>query len=99
MLPAAFAEAFADPPRVHPDADGDIGVWRTDESCYEFIGAHADAGDHTLETGLGLSTVAFAMLGCAHTAVFLDPSEGEILRAWGASHGLDLSRVALRPGG
>jgi len=97
VLPDRFTQAALDPPQVHPIAGG--GVWRTEQSCYDFISTHVGPSSVTFETGLGLSTVAFAMLGCQHTSVFLDPVEGEILTEWAAAKDLDLSRVELVPGG
>jgi hypothetical protein len=97
MLPAAFTAAVLDPPQVHPNSD--IGVWRSEQSCYEFIGRHVDQTSNTLETGLGLSTVAFAMLGSQHISVYLEPSEGEQLEEWAKTHDVDLSRIELRSGG
>jgi hypothetical protein len=95
-LPDSFAKACLDPPLLHPGAPQ--GVWRTEQSCYEFIAQHVDDTSVTLETGLGLSTVAFAMVGCHHTAVFHDPREGDQLRAWARQHDVNLDRVELFPG-
>lgn len=97
MLPSGFPEAMANPPQVHDGAES--GVWYTERACYEFIGEHAGPGSATLETGIGLSTVEFALLGCEHTSVFLDELEGTRLLEWAAAHGIDLSRVRLCSGG
>jgi Methyltransferase domain len=97
VLPDAFAEALAAPPQIHPDGPG--GVWRTDDSCYEFIAQHVTRQSVTLETGIGLSTAEFAILGCTHSAVFLDPREGEVFTGWASEHGIDLHRVRLIPDG
>lgn len=97
MLPPVWAEALADHPQVHDAAAS--GVWSTEQACYELIANHVDAASSTLETGIGMSTVLFAALGCAHTCVFLEPVEGERLTAWCDKHDVSLDDVDLRPGG
>jgi predicted O-methyltransferase YrrM len=97
VLPAAFADAVASPPQVHPNAEG--GVWRTEDSCYEFIARHVTRQSVTLETGLGLSTVAFALLGSDHTTVCPDAREADVLRQWADEHGVELATVRLIIGG
>src|SRR6266496_3708051 len=97
MLPEAFHRAIADRPQVHPDAP--TGVFATETACYEFMSQHLDASSVTLETGLGLSTVLFAILGCTHTSIFAEPREGDVLAEWARERAVDLSKVALCPGG
>jgi hypothetical protein len=89
-------EVRRDPPQVHPAAPG--GVWETAPGCYRFLARHSRPGAKTLETGLGASTVLFAMWGTEHTCVV--PSQGEVdacvehCRA----RGIDLSRVEFEVG-
>jgi methyltransferase family protein len=93
VLPEAFKRACADPPQIHPGAPH--GVWSTERSCYRFISEHTDESSRTLETGIGLSTVLFAILGSEHTALFLYPGEGDELRTWARTHDVDLEQVEL----
>lgn len=105
---AAVREFVADAPRVHrpgyrTDFDDTAGRWSFDSpeyqtyitsvSCYELIARHVGAGSVTMETGLGLSTIVFAALGCEHTTMFLDPGEEAPLRAWATEREIDLSGV------
>jgi hypothetical protein len=105
---AEVLRAFiADPPRVHrpgyrADYEDTNGLWWfdssspthiTDAECYEFVAKHVREGSVTMETGLGLSTICFALLGCEHTAMFLDPAEEAPLRAWADEHGIDMNGV------
>jgi len=71
---AAIERVLADPPQVHPEANG---VWSTDPACYEYMATLASPGSRTLETGLGVSTVLFALWGCRHTCVV--HSEPEVI--------------------
>lgn len=61
---------FADLPQVHTELGNPKGgVWSTDRSCYEFIADHCQPQWRTLETGLGLSTLLFVLLGSSHTCI------------------------------
>jgi hypothetical protein len=96
-LPSSFRAHWASPPDVHMDPIADHGVLRTDFSCYRFIADHIDATSRTLETGLGMSTVLFSVVGCDHTSLFLEASEGDALRAWAQEREVPLDRVTLIP--
>jgi predicted O-methyltransferase YrrM len=50
-------------------------------------------GDRTLETGAGYSTVAFALVGAAHTVVAPFETEQARIREWCTAHGVDTSQV------
>jgi hypothetical protein len=61
---------FADLPQVHNElGNPEGGVWRTDRPCYEFIADQCEPQWRTMETGLGLSTLLFVLLGASHTCI------------------------------
>jgi hypothetical protein len=75
---AAIDRVLADPPQVHVGAGTDFGdLWATDRDCYELLAGCCAPGTRTLETGLGASTVLFALWGTAHTCVVPDAAEVE----------------------
>src|SRR4051812_45515656 len=88
---ASVDQVLRQPPQVHPAAPA--GVWDTAPGCYRFLARHCRPGTRTLETGLGASTVLFAMWGADHTCVV--PSYGEVdaCMAHCESAGIDMSRV------
>jgi predicted O-methyltransferase YrrM len=86
---------LADPPLVHPRAEG--GVWRTATDCYAFLAQHA-AGGRSIETGLGVSTVVLLQAGEHHTSLFRFPDEGERLLAYCAERQIDVSGLQLIAG-
>ena len=93
---ASVDEVLREPPQVHPSAPA--GVWETAPGCYRFLARHCGPGAKTLETGLGSSTVLFAMWGAHHTCVV--PSQGEVDAC--VEHceaaGIDVSRVSFDVG-
>ncbi len=63
-------QLFHDMPQVHTElGNPEGGVWRTDRPCYEFIADRCGPQWRTLETGLGLSTLLFVLLGATHTCI------------------------------
>ena len=87
---------LADPPAVHVElGNPEGGVWRTDRDCYEFIAASVAPDARTLETGLGISTVLFLLLGAWHTCVTPFLSEASRLRAYCLDRGIPADRLQL----
>ena len=86
----------SDPPSVHENAPQ--GVWAAAQDCLEFLAATLRPGSRTLETGCGATTIVFAASGTAHTAVFLDESEGLAVQDWCRDHGLSTDGVSFYPG-
>src|SRR3977135_1927145 len=74
---------LAGPPAVHIElGNPEGGVWRTDRDCYEFLAEACGPGARTLETGLGISTALFLLLGAHHTCVTPFQSEADRLLAY-----------------
>lgn len=83
---------LADPPEVHPGAPRN--VWSTDADCYDFLARLCSAGTRTLETGLGVSTILFGLLGTDHVCVV--PSEEEVRRCKKYFDDRAISRASVR---
>lgn len=86
---------LADPPQVHPRAGG---AWSTDPACYEYMATLAKPGCRTLETGLGVSTVLFALWECRHTCVVYDEAEVSACKQYLDSHGISSEAVTFHIG-
>ncbi len=83
--------------REQPNLHGDIGRqhWGLPPEVLRWIGEHVQAGDVTLETGCGHSTLVFAAAGCRHTVISPSEIEHSRIRDWAAENGIDLSRVTF----
>jgi Methyltransferase domain len=92
---AAVGRVLADPPQVHPRANG---VWSTDPACYEYMATLVKPEFHTLETGLGVSTVLFALWGCHHTCVVYSEAEVIACRQHFESRGISAESVTFHIG-
>ncbi len=98
---AQIERLLRDPPQVHvyddaPPAPG--GVWSTDVDCYEFLARHCPPGTRTLETGLGTSTVLFALWGATHTCVINSKGEADRCRAYLESRSIPHDNVEFAIG-
>jgi SAM-dependent methyltransferase len=94
------ATLLADPPAIHEmgPAESALGVWSTDRSCYEFIASNCERDAQTIETGLGISTVLFALRGANHVCISPAPREVDHLRAYCEKRSISLERVTFRLG-
>ncbi|MBV8160750.1 MAG: class I SAM-dependent methyltransferase [Acidimicrobiia bacterium] len=92
---AVVERLLADPPRVHEElcAPPELGVWRTERQCYDFIADRVAPAARTLETGLGISTALFLALGAEHTCVVPSDAQVAILRRYCDDHGIPTGRL------
>ncbi len=67
--PVTLAEIIKDPPSPHRGADGEYFALGFPEEVLTFIAGQVDQSSKTLETGCGLSTTVFALLGTQHIAI------------------------------
>ena len=92
---SAVAYVLADPPQVHSCANG---AWNTDPACYEYMATLLKPEDRTLETGLGVSTVLFALWGCQHTCVVNSEAEVTACRQHLESRGISAESITFHIG-
>jgi hypothetical protein len=73
MLEFTLDELIATPPSLHRHGDGRKSNWGVSEPVLRFIAEYTGPGSKTIETGAGLSTLAFVLSGAEHHAVFPEP--------------------------
>ena len=81
-----ISTVLASPPHIHKQG---TGVWRTKDSCYEFMARQVQHGSRTLETGAGVSTVRFVGWGCDHLCVVPAPDQRDGIPAYRRERGID----------
>lgn len=86
-----LVELLRSPPNLH-EASGELTNWGVDAQLMPHMERLVKPGHRTLETGSGLSTIAFIALGADHVAVSPDGGEPERIRAYCADKGIDASR-------
>jgi hypothetical protein len=74
-----FEEAVSDPPLVHRRGGVEL-VWALGREPLRFIWETVNRESRTVETGLGLSTVVFALRRTAHTCIAPDKEQVARLR-------------------
>ena len=97
---AVVRRLIADPPQIHTisgpgQTPAPAGVWSTDHSCYEFIASVCRPGFRTLETGIGLSTVLFALISGNHTCVAPFQVEADNVLAYLADHDIPHDHLTI----
>ncbi len=78
-----------DNPQFHGPADAAPTSWAVGAEVLRFIHDHVKPGMHTLETGSGHTTVAFAITGSDHTCITPNAAEADRIAAYCKSLGLD----------
>lgn len=93
--PAQTLEAvLADPPAVHvDDVTGESKTFGLLPAALRWIVDQVGPEHRTLETGCGLSTIAFALTGAEHRCVVPDAAEPERVRAYCAERDISTARV------
>jgi methyltransferase family protein len=87
-----------DAPVFHVDEGWRPVSLQASTDVLETIDAAVRPGQHTVETGAGLSTVVFALRGADHVSVTPAAGEVERIRAYCASRDIDLSGVRFAVG-
>lgn len=84
---------LADPPTVHvDDVSGVATTFGLLPAALHWIVERIGPEHRTLETGCGLSTIAFALTGAEHRCVVPEPSEPERIRTYCAERGISTDR-------
>jgi hypothetical protein len=79
----------AEAPHFHAWPDGKPANWSVAPAVLRFIHGQLKPGMHTLETGAGQTTVAFAIAGVDHVCITPDRSQADRIRAYCAGHGIE----------
>jgi hypothetical protein len=72
--------------------------WDALPATLRWIHETVEAGDSTIETGVGASTVVFASCGARHTAISPDPTEHQRVQDYCERIGIDHSQVSFMAG-
>ena len=91
-------QLIAAAPSFHTDAEGRTINIGSDPGVLRFIAANARPGMATLETGIGQSTVLFAIQGTDHTCVAYSGREIERVRQYCAEQGIDAAKLQFQQG-
>jgi hypothetical protein len=96
VTPAApsIEAVLRDPPAVHDDARrGRVVTFAMDAGVVRWLSEIVRPGARTLETGSGVSTLAFALAGAEHRCVVPNPREPERLLAYARERNIPMGRV------
>ncbi len=97
----ALQRLLDQPPQLHSDSDFSLQgaeslvSWGIQPSFLRYMAEVVHPGDRTLETGSGVSTVCFALLGAEHTCVTPAHQEFDRIRAYCQEHGISTERVTF----
>jgi len=80
---------IAEPPHFHAWPDGKPANWAVAPGVLLFLFRQLRPGMHTLETGAGHTTVAFAAAKTEHVCITPDRSQAERIRTYCADQGIE----------
>lgn len=75
VLPAELRRLLHERPNLHWSTKDGLTSWGIQPSFLEWLAEMVRPGSLTLETGTGLSTIAFAIIGTRHVAISPAPDE------------------------
>lgn len=84
---------IANPPKLHTDGGSLTSSWNLGREELLFLDENVKPGQHTLETGLGVSTIVFALKGSNHVCITPDQREVTNVCAFCSQHGISLESV------
>jgi predicted O-methyltransferase YrrM len=89
---ALIARLIAERPPMHVAGDRTLTDYGINERTMAFLKSHVRPGNRTIETGSGLSTIMFLLLGAEHTAISPDGGEPARIRSYCDAHGISAQR-------
>lgn len=93
----SLTKLIEDCPHFHAWPDGKSANWAVPPDVLRFICEHVKPGMHTLETGAGQTTVAFALAGAEHITITPDGGQIQRIQDYLRKNGLE-NRVAFVQG-
>jgi predicted O-methyltransferase YrrM len=94
MTAMTLDQLLSDAPALHgPPGGTDLLTHGLLEEALRFIDRTIRAGDHTLETGSGYSTILFALRSAQHTCIVPQGQEVERIRAYCDERGISTDAV------
>ncbi len=81
-------QLFSDPPKLHGAGDALTARWKLQDADLLYLDQILRPGMRTLETGAGVSTVAFALKGTKHTCVVPDQALVNRIRSFCSDSGI-----------
>jgi hypothetical protein len=81
------------PPKLHGPDGSVTDAWRLDDAALLFMESQLETGMRTIETGAGVSTIAFALKRTRHTCVVRDRRVVRRIHRYCASAGISLRTV------
>jgi predicted O-methyltransferase YrrM len=94
---AVLAALAAEQPAFHHDGEREQ-VWSARPETLAYLAEVTRAGDRTVETGSGASTVVFAAAGAEHTAISPVAREHRAIERWCREHGVLTDRLTFVEG-
>jgi len=91
-----FESLLAHPPFLHADRNGNTVSWRAGDGLLRYLNMTLNAGDVTLETGAGLTTLVFAINRCSHTAVVPDQAQVDRILEWCTSNEVPTDTLSFK---
>jgi predicted O-methyltransferase YrrM len=82
LMQSLIERLIAEQPHLHAWPDGKPANWAVAPAVLRYIVEHLRPGMHTLETGAGQTTVAFAIAGTEHIAITPDRAQADRIRAY-----------------
>jgi hypothetical protein len=92
-------DVLENPPRLHRDGAGEAVSWGLMEEILHFIEGQVTAGAATLETGAGISTILFALMGTVHSCITPNGAEAERIMSYCRQHGIATDRLSFHVAG
>jgi glucosyl-dolichyl phosphate glucuronosyltransferase len=81
-------------PALHVDGDGKLVHYGIDGRLVSLLRAHVRPGQRTLETGHGLSSILFLLLGAEHRSIVPDPGASERIYEYCRRQGIETASYA-----
>jgi hypothetical protein len=88
QLDGCIEELLRTPPLLHLDGGGNLVNYGIDPRLVAYLRQFVQPGSRTLETGSGISTIVFLLLGAYHRSISPDGGEAERIRAYCAQKGI-----------
>jgi len=79
-------ELIANPPKLHVNEGKLMSAWKLADEELLFLDRRLTQGMKTIETGAGVSTVAFALKGTDHTCIVPDEEQVNRIRLYCTGH-------------